>query len=613
MGPGEGPDSRGREPSTNLVNEGFNEVRERHRLVDLLESGRLKADLIIKGGKLVNVHSSEIYEADVALSGTRIAVVGEDAKEFTSSKTKVVNAEGAFLSPGLIDVHYHVAGTYLTMTNLAMSLLARGTTAIASDFYEYGAVAGPRAVEAGLAEALRTPLKVLFNVPLLAYIQNDPFGNSGKVKPEDLMEMLDWDAAVALGEVQPQTGSDPHVRSLIEKTVKLRKTVVGHYVGFHGTGVASWLSLGATSDHESVDSEEALHKVRSGVMIVAREGSAAVDLRNVLRAVTEHGLDPRRFVFCTDEVDPIELKTLGHMDYKVRKAIGMGVPPISAVQMATINAAEYYRVDNDIGSIAAGKIADIIIVKDLRDFRAQAVIANGKLVAERGKYIMRLRQPKFPKFMRRTIHLRPALEGTDFAVRTKNAKATQAKVNVIKAYEGSLISGRGVAALDVDRGVVVPDPKKDILKASVIDRYGSNQIGSGFMSGFELHQGAVAESFAPVPEYLVAIGCSDDEVAFAVNKVRDMQGGFVVSANRTVIADFHLPILGLISEDPLDKVTDALQRATDAFRRLGCRFKSPFLSLMFMAYPLIPTLKITQAGLVDVELMKYVDVVVDEK
>ena len=598
---------------TNLVNEGFNEVRERHRLVDLLNSGKLKGDLLIKGGKLVNVYSSEIYDADVALSGTRVALVGDEAKDFVSSKTKLVDAKGSFLSPGMIDVHYHVAGTYLTMTNLAMSLLARGTTAVASDFYEYGAVAGPKAIEAGLAEALRTPLKVLFNVPLLAYIQNDPFGNSGKVKPEDLMEMLDWDAAVALGEVQPQTGSDPHVRALIEKTVRLRKTVVGHYVGFHEAGVASWLNLGATSDHESVDSEEALQKVRSGVRIVAREGSAAVDLRNVLRSVTEHGLDPRRFVFCTDEVDPLELKNLGHMDYKVRKAVSMGVPPISALQMATINAAEYYRVDNDIGSITAGKIADIVISRDLRDFRAHRVIANGKLVAEGGRYVGKLPQPRFPKFMRRTIRLRPSLKAADFAVRTKNAKSTQAKVNVIKSYEGSLITGRGAATLEVDGGVVVPDPKKDVLKVSVVDRYGTNRIGSGFMSGFRLHQGAVAESFAPVPEYLVAIGCSDDDVAFAVNKVRDMQGGFVVAANRTVIADFRLPILGLMSEDPLDKVTATLHRATEAYRSLGCRFKSPFLSLMFMTYPLIPTLKITHAGLVDVDLMKYVDVVVDEK
>lgn len=582
-------------------------------MADLLDSGRLKADLIIKGGKLVNVHSSEIYDTDIALSGTRIAVVGDEAREFVSSKTRVVDAGGAFLTPGMIDVHYHVAGTYMTMTNLAMSLLARGTTAIAPDFYEYGAVAGPKAIEAGLAEALRTPLKVLFNVPLLAYVQNDPFGNSGKVKAEDLMEMLDWDAAVALGEMQPQTGSNRQVRALIEKTMRLRKTVVGHYVGFHRGGVASWLSLGATSDHESVDPAEVLQKVRSGVRIAAREGSAAVDLGNVLRAVTEEGLDPRMFMFCTDEVDPLELKAFGNMDYKVRKAIGMGVPPISAVQMATINAAEYYRVDNDIGSIAAGKIADIVMVKDLRDFRAQAVIASGKIVATGGNYIGRLPRPEFPNFMRETIRLKPSLNATDFAVRTKNPKATRARVNVIEAHEGSLISGWGIESLEVERGVISPDPKRDVLKVGVIDRYGSNQIGSGFVSGFQLRRGAVAESFAPVPEYLVAAGCSDDEVAFAVNKVREMQGGFVVTADRTVVADFPLPILGLISEDAFDDVTESLQKATDGFRSLGCRFKSPFLSLMFMAYPLIPTLKITHRGLVDVNLMKYADVVIDEK
>ncbi len=427
------------------------------------------------------------------------------------------------------------------------------------------------------------------------------------------MEMLDWDATVALGEVQPQTASNPHVRALIEKTIKLRKTVVGHYVGFHGARVASWLSLGATSDHESVDPYEALEKVRRGVRIVAREGSAAVDLGNVLRAVTERGLDTRRFMFCTDEVDALELKALGHMDYKVRKAMGMGIPPISAIQMATINAAEYYRVDNDIGSITAGKIADIVLVKDLSDFRAQTVIANGKVVAEGGRFLDRLKQPKQPKFMRRTIRIRPTLGGADFAVRTRNKRASHATVNVIQAREGSLISGRGMATLEVGGGVVLPDPEKDILKISVVDRYGSNLIGNGFISGFDLDHGAVAESFAPVPEYLVAVGCSDDEVAFAINKVRAMQGGFVICTGGKVIAEFHLPILGLISEDPLDKVTNNLEKATESFRSLGCRFKSPFLTLMFMTYPLIPTLKITQSGLVDVDLMKYVRVIVNEE
>ena len=595
------------------ANLGFNDVQERYRIADLLSDGKLELDLVIRGGKLINVLSSEIYEADVGIAGTRIALVGEEAREFVSAKTKTVNAKESFLVPGLIDVHYHVAGTYLTMTNLAMSLLARGTTAIASDFYEYGAVAGPRAVEAGLAEALRTPLKVLFNVPLLAYVQNNPFGNSGKVKPADLMEMLDWDAAVALGEVQPQTAFDPNVRALVEKTIRLRKTVVGHYVGFHGAGLASWLSLGATSDHESVDADEAFEKVRRGVRLVAREGSAAVDLGNVLRAVTERGLDPRRFVFCTDEVDPLQLRALGHMDYKVRKAIGMGVSPISAVQMATINAAEYYRVDNDIGSIAAGKIADIVLVKDLSDFRARAVVANGKAVAEGGRFLGNLRRPRQPGFMRRTIHTKPGLGPLDFAVHTKNEKSSHAEVNIIEAREGSLISGRKVATLKVENGVVLPDPEKDILKISVVDRYGSNRIGNGYISGFKLAHGGVAESFAPVPEYLVALGSSDEDVAFAVNEVRRMQGGFVVITGGKVMARFHLPILGLLSEDPLDSVASSLEKATMAFRSLGCEFRSPFLTLMFMTYPLIPTLKITQLGMVDFDRMKYADVIVRER
>jgi adenine deaminase len=562
----------------------------------------------VVNGRLVNVHSAEICPAEVAILGNRVAVVGESVREFNGPKTVKIDARGKFLVPGLIDAHYHVAGTYLTMTNLAMSLLARGTTAIATDFYEYGAVGGPKAIEFALREAKATPLKVLFNVPLLAYLQNDPFGNTGRVKASDLMEMLDWDDAAALGEVQPQTSSDPNVRALIEKTMSLRKTVVGHYVGFDEKGMAAWFSLGPTSDHESVGASEALEKVRRGVRIIAREGSAATDLTHVLRAITEHGLDTRRFMLCTDEIDPYELKTLGHMDYKLRKAVALGIPPISAIQMATINAAEYFRVDNDIGSIAPGKSADILLVDDISRFEVDGVIVNGELVAEDGSYKKGLRPPAYPNSMKRTILLPRRLRAGDFAVKSKKRSGT-VEANVIVAKEGLLISGRETAALPVRGGLVDSDASRDILKVAVVERHGASLIGNGFIKGFALRGGVIAESFAPVPENIIAVGCSDEELAFAVNRIREMQGGFVVAADGKVLAELHLPILGLMSEEPLEAVSARFAGVTTAAKDLGCPFRSPFLTLMFMGYPLIPTLKITQSGLVDVDKMRYIDVV----
>jgi adenine deaminase len=592
------------------------QVSDRERLSNLIRKGSYQADIAIVNGKLVNVHSLEIYDSELAIWNGRISLVSDSVKDFIGKKTKVVDARGKFLAPGMIDVHYHVAGTYLSMTNLATALLERGTTAIASDFYEYGAVGGIEAIRFALREAAKTDLKILFNVPLLAYVQNNPFSNSGKVKASNLMDMLDWDSAVALCEVQPQTLSDPAVIKLIEKTRRLGKTVVGHYVGFDEIGFASWTALGPSSDHESTASEEAVEKVRRGIRIAVREGSAATDLSNVIRAITEHKLDPRRFMFCTDEIDASELKTLGHMDYKVRKAVKLGLSPISAIQMATINAAEYFNVEDEIGSLATGKIADIVILNDISDFRVDTVIANGRIAAENGSGAQELKprvrlQQRYPKFMMRTITIakrRPS----DFAIKSlsNQEKSGKARVNVIVAREGLLISDRMIAELQTDKGEVLPDPEKDILKVSVVDRYGSNRMGNAFMSGFGLRSGAIAESFNPIPENIIAVGANDDDIALSINRIRDLQGGFVVAENGKILAELHLPILGMMSEKPLEQLAPELDTVIASTKTLGCNLKSPFLTLMFMGYPLIPTLKITEKGLVDVNKMSYVDVVI---
>jgi adenine deaminase len=586
-------------------------MSDRELLSDLLANGELKADVVIKSGRLVNVHSREIYEADVATFGKRIALVGKGVDQCVADKTAVVNAKGSYLVPGLIDVHYHTAGTYLTITSLAKALLPRGTTAIASDFYEYGAVGGVEAIKFGLAEGQTTPLKILFNVPLLAYIQNNPFGNTNKVRPQDLYDMVDWDSTVAMCEAQAQTAADPAVRELIRRVLKARKTLVGHYIGVDGAALASYLALGPSSDHESIDALEAAEKVRAGIRIAVREGSAAADLSNVIRAITEYRLDPRRFMFCTDEVDAADLQRFGHLDYKIRKAVGMGLDPISAIQMATINAAEYFRVDSDLGSITPGRIADIVIVDDISNFNARMVIADGKVVAENGQFVQKLEAPTYPDFMRKTIKLAKKMMAEDFHVTTKT-KAQKAKVHVIIAQEGLLISDRRTAVLDVRARVVMPHWEADILKVAVVERHGAGLIGKGFMSGFGLKSGVIAESFAPVPENIIAVGGSDEDIALAVNRIKEIDGGFVVANKGRIIAEMRLPILGLLSEKPLDDVVQEMTALVDATRTLGCKMKSPFLSLMFMAYPLIPTLKITELGLVDYDKMQLTDVIVEE-
>ncbi|WP_309493547.1 TIGR04076 family protein [Candidatus Hecatella orcuttiae] len=578
----------------------------RSKLSDLLLDKGLKADIVVKNGKLVNVHTAEIYETSVAVYGERIAMIDEKLDDLVGEKTRIIDAKGKYLVPGLIDTHYHVAGTHLTMSNLAKALLPRGTTATASDFYEYGAVAGVEAIKFALAESQGTPLKILFNVPLLAYLQNNPLGNTDKVTPDELSIMIGWGPTVALCEVQAPTLSDPAVRDLIRKTLRENKIVVGHACELSGRNLASYMAFGPSSDHESVAAEEALEKVRLGLKIMVREGSAATDLANVIKAVTEHKVDPRHFMFCTDEEDPVDLTKYGHLDYKIRKSVKLGLDPVVAVQMATINAAEYFKVDKEIGSIAQGKIADIVIVNDLSDFRAELVIANGKVVAEKGRFTGEIKTPVYPDFMRKTFNLPRDFRPEDFEIKTKSSG--EVEVRVIGVVDGSLISERKTAKLKVSNGLIMPDVDNDVLKVALVERHkGSGLMGKAFIKGFNLKRGAIGESYAPVPENIIVVGTNDADMARAVNRIKEMNGGFVVVDGGKILSEMQLPILGILSEKPIEEVAVEMEKTVEATRTLGCTIRAPFLTLAFMAYPLIPTYKITEFGLTDTEELKPVD------
>ncbi|KXA96104.1 hypothetical protein AKJ37_06035, partial [candidate division MSBL1 archaeon SCGC-AAA259I09] len=324
----------------------------RKELSDWLNSDEPEADLFISNGNLVNVHTKEVHSADIAIKGDRIAMVSDEANVLVGESTKVIDAEDKFITPGLIDTHFHVAGTYLTMTKLAEALLNRGTTAIATDFYEYGAVSGVEAIKFALKESKETPLKILFNVPLLAYYQNNPFGNTDKVQPKELSKMISWPDTVAINEVQSIMLDDPEVKKLVEKSFNHGKAIQGHAPLPSEKELAALQALGPSSDHESIKSEEVLEKIRRGVKIMIREGSAATNLNNVIEVLTENKVASRHFMFCTDEEDALDLSSLGHMDFKVKKAISRGLDPVTAVQIATINAAEFFKVDDELGSIA---------------------------------------------------------------------------------------------------------------------------------------------------------------------------------------------------------------------------------------------------------------------
>ncbi|MCL4415109.1 MAG: amidohydrolase family protein, partial [Actinobacteria bacterium] len=381
--------------------------------------GKDKADLVIRGGKLVNVYTAEVYRTDITVKDKRIISVG-NADYLTDDKTQVIDATDKYIAPGFIDAHIHIGGTHLTMTRWAEVLLKNGTTSLATDCYDIGVVAGKKGVRFAIDEANAMGINVLFVVPVVAYMQHNPFGNSNTFNESDLFDMLGWSECVGVNEppVAWFLEKNPSILKLCDETLRQGKIIVGHGAGTFGEKLMAYLNMGPNSDHECLSSGEAIEKLRLGMQILMREGSAAVDLEHVIKAITEYNMPSENFMFCTDERDPVDFYEVGHLNYTMRKAITSGLNPIKAVQIATINAAKYYRKDHEVGSITPGKLADIIILNDLAKVNIDYVISKGEVVVKKGKYIKPVINVKYPDYMKCKINLKKAIELKDLVIKT---------------------------------------------------------------------------------------------------------------------------------------------------------------------------------------------------
>ncbi|NPV30597.1 MAG: adenine deaminase [Firmicutes bacterium] len=585
---------------------------KRSELIDVT-LGQEAADLVIKGGKLVNVHTEEIYEADVAIKGSRIAAVGDVGKSI-GPETKIIDATGKYITPGLIETHQHVAGSHLSMREFARAALSHGTTSIATDFYEIGSVAGVKGIRACLDQLKATPLKVFFVIPMPAFLQNGEFGHTGALTFDDMKQMLEWPECFGLNEAfAPEVLQQiPEILELINLTRKKGKVIVGHASEIKGRELQAWLAfVGTTNDHECVSAEEALEKSRLGIRILLREGSAASDVQRVIRAITEYKADPRMFAFCTDEEDPERLVKIGHIDHKIRLAVRAGVNPITAIQMATINAAECYQISHELGSIVPGKIADVLLVDDIANFTIDSVIANGEIVVENRRFVCNIKCPDNQPFMYQTVRLPRRVSPDDFKIAAP-AEDGQFTVRVIGATEGDLITSERRAVLKAVNGYLEADVAQDVLKIAVFDRHSNVvEVGKGFIQGFMLQDGAIASTFNPHKEDLVVVGTNDADMAVAVNRVVELGGGFVAVRGGAVIGEVPLPLFGLLSDKNLEEVLDEFEKLRGAVKSLGCQFRGPFTMLGFMCLPvIIGTLKICSKGLVDVWSKQIVDLVV---
>ncbi len=581
------------------------------RLWDVLGSlidvalGREKADLVIKGGILVDVYSGEILEdIDVAIKGDRIAYVGDDAEHTIGKDTLVMKARGRYLAPGLIDAHVHVESSMLTLTEFSKAVIPRGTTSIFADPHEICNVLGEYGFKLMIEEASKVPLRVYLQVPSCVPAASLEFETPGAVMDSDIVcrLMKEYDV-LALGEMMNYPGvisKDQEVMNKITCSLKLGRVVTGHAPLLRDKELSAYIAAGVSSCHESTMQEEALEKLRLGMYVMVREGSAWKDVKEVIKIITERKVDSRHVLLATDDRHPEDILREGHMDFVVKRAIEEGVEPVKAIQMATLNTAQYYNVERDIGGIAPGRYADIIVLRDLPRMSVEAVVLGGEIAAKEGRLLARIGDFRYPSDVRKTIRLIREIVPSDLKILSRR-KEGSVKAHVIKIIEGKTITVHEICELSVVDHVVQPDLDNDIVLASVIERHkGTNRVGKGFVKGLGLKIGAFASSVAHDSHNIVVVGANWNDMAYAVNELRKSGGGMVAVMNGSVGAIVSLPIAGLITDRPIEEVADDIRKLRDVLMDMGCTIKSPFMTISLLALTVIPEIRLSDKGVVDV-------------
>lgn len=553
--------------------------------------GEEEAELLLKNARLVNVLSGEIHEADVAIAYTRVVGLGDyQAKE-------VLDLNGAYLCPGLIDGHVHIESSMLRISEFARVVVPHGTTTVIADPHEIANVLGLDGIRYMMESSKGNPLTVYFMLP--SCVPSTDLETAGsRLMSYDLSPLLDEEWVAGVGEMMNYPGvlgSDEDILKRIG--IGSDKRVDGHAPHLSGKDLNAYIAAGIASDHESSSFEEAKEKLQRGMYIMIREGSVAKNMEALLPLVTPE--NARRCMFVSDDVDPGDLLDRGHMDRIVRKAMRLGLQPILAIQMATINAADYFGL-RDLGAIAPGYRADMVIFDDFESFEIRQVFRGGRLVAENGRMlVMDDQRPSVP--LRGTVNV-AWIELEHFRV-----KAEGTQIRVIGLTPNQLVTTELIEEVKVVSGLAVADVERDILKLAVIERHlASGNIGLGFVKGFGLQRGALASSVAHDSHNIIVVGTNDLDMMTAAVEIVKMQGGLVAAAEGKVLATVPLHIAGLMSDKSAVEVRAEMDKIKEAARDLGCTVSNPYMAMSFLALPVIPRLKLTDKGLVDVEKFEFV-------
>lgn len=555
----------------------------RRKLIEVAR-GDAPADMLLKNARLVNVRSGEIHDADIAIYEGRVAGFGD----YKARET--IDLKGQHVCPGFIDAHVHIESSMVTVPEFARAVLPRGTTAAVTDPHEIANVLGVPGIHYMLDSSEGLPLRVF--VMASSCVPATDMETAGAVlDAADLEPLFQHPCVIGLAEVMNFPGVFLGLREVLAKIeVAGDRPVDGHSPGLWGLPLNAYAAAGIGSDHECTQLEEAREKLRRGMHIFIREGTTARNLKDLLPLVT-----PQNAVncsFCTDDRHPEDLLEEGHIDALVRMAIAEGLDPITAIQMATINTASYFGL-RGLGMLAPGYRADLVVFDDLKYFRARKVFSEGRVVAEDGEYLGPRPTPPAPP----GSGVQVKWDAVSLAVEVGGA----ARARVIHAIPGQIVTGQSVEELKLEDGRAIADPERDLLKIAVIERHrATGNVGIGFVKGFGLKRGAIASTVAHDNHNIVVVGASDADMLAAARAVAETNGGQAVVADSQILAAVPLPIAGLMSDLSLEDVQQRVAAMTRAARELGGTLPDPLMTMSFLALAVIPELKITDLGLVDV-------------
>ena len=540
--------------------------------------------------------------------------MGEDASHTVGKRTRVIDAHDRYLVPGLLDGHMHVESGMVTVTEFVRAVGVRGTTGMFIDPHEMANVFGLKGVKLMLDEALKQPIHVWVEMP--SCVPSAPgFETPGaRIGPKEVARAMKWEGIIGLGEMMNYPGVAMGSQDMLEEmsiTHAGNKTIGGHYASadlglpFHG-----YVAGGAEDDHEGTMLEDAVERVRQGMKAMLRYGSSWHDVASQVGAVTQLGLDSRRFILVTDDSHAQTISQDGHMDRVLRHAIEQGLDPVTAIQMMTINTAEHFGLSKEMGMIAPGRWADVVLVRDLNDFKADLVIAKGQVIAESGAWKVKLPRFTYPSWATKSVKLKRRLKPEDFKLQV-NGQTLQVNANVIGVIENQAPTRHLTFNLQLENNEIQVDMERDIAKVALVERHrGTGKISMGLVSGFGFNRKcAVASTVAHDSHHLIIVGTDEASMAVAGNSLARSGGGQVVVKDGKIIGQVELKIAGLMSNEKADVVAEKAGTILEGFQACGCKLNNPNMQLSLLALVVIPELRISDKGLVDVTRFNFVPVV----